>query len=235
MSARSCLILLCTTLAIGCSRDSRDILTLEELPDTKSISRYSRNAPITRYLIQIDDWHLVPQDALNVDDAVYAKHLDTVSAVQFEQVAVLRHILMKFDVHRVYLERFADDDIETLAAMLIAAKHREADRETILNLGPAGKLWVDGELGNVLPAESRAGLDAGKKDPNSDIRHRAIVDKLGNATVTVIVLGAGHDLRPQIPEGVEYIRVRTNLVAALMGEDEGLEISVDDTVSDIGP
>lgn len=216
-------------LLAGCSRDP---LSLDAMPHAKSVISYHRaEKPVTRRIIQLDDWHFVPRDAFAADlrsqdpavtaDAIedaYLRHLADVECVQAEQLLVLRHLAKRFEVDRIYLEGFAVEEIDDLAAMLVALDAGDADRETRLQLGAAGQMWCDDEIAHVLPAESRASLAAAKPTngnlaaATSDQRHKTIVATIGEAPTVIVVLGAAHDLTNVIPEGVEYVRVRTMLV-----------------------
>jgi hypothetical protein len=91
-------------------------------------------------------------------------------------------------------------------------------REDLLQIGAAGRLYLDGEIDDVLPLEDRAAWRVAKPvdgviDPKAnEARERAMANRLPRRAV--IVLGVGHDLFPWLPGEVDYLVERMEALPA---------------------
>lgn len=90
---------------------------------------------------------------------------------------------------------------------------RGLHREDLLQIGAAGRLLLAGEIDEVLPLEDHAAwraanpINPGKVEIDkgtNEQRERAMVRRLLKTERAVIVVGAAHDLRKQIPAGTKY-------------------------------
>jgi len=240
----------------------------------------------TRRIIHVRDWHLVPRDLFMLDlqtssspqfvqehgATLYARHLKAVAEVQAEQISLLRSLISRHGLRRVYIEGLTEEKADDFHAMVDVLREAEATsipkarsqrdelrmmiaddhakgrttsiataldllrqvedllaehEHRLLELGAPGRLLLSGELAEVLPLDDQDALDAANPvSPAGDVRiepaallarEQAIVRVLlDSEPVTVIVLGAAHDLTRALQsatvERVEYLRATTPAV-----------------------
>src|SRR5262249_6583851 len=90
----------------------------------------------------------------------------------------------------------------------------------LLEIGAAGRLFLDGRLENVLPLEDAKRHQEAKLIQNGKVvvdaekigkRREAIVNNVFSQTpVGVIILGGSHDLMEHLPKDTQYIRIRVS-------------------------
>lgn len=220
---------------------------LQNLPGVEAVEVAAEVKRPTHRIIHIADWHFVPEDAFAADirdqsdetiadeeiEQLYAEHLDEVRRVQAQQRRLLRELIRRHGVERVYCEGLTDGDLPIYQVIvehihrnelgepeLIAG--RSADDETLLRIGAAGQLLAAGELAEVLPAEDEIAYEQADPltddgelrfdTPTNDARQAAIVRRLlAGGSLAVVVLGGAHDLSEQIRRlgggRCEYLRV----------------------------
>lgn len=207
----------------------------------------------THRIVHIADWHFVPKDAFAADirdqshetitdeeiEQLYAEHLDEVRRVQAQQRRLLRELIRRHGVERVYCEGLTDGDLPVYKVIIEHISRCELGErdltaggtgvdETLLRIGAAGQLLAAGELAEVLPAEDEIAYEQANPLTDdgelrfdgraNDARQAAIVRRLlDGGSLAVVVLGGDHDLSDQVRQlrggRCEYIRVRVGGMA----------------------
>ena len=224
------------------------VAILQNLPGVEAVKLPVEAQRPTQRIVQIADWHFVPRDAFAIDireqageaidddelDRLYAEHLDEVRRVQVQQRRLLRELIRRHGVERVFCEGLTDSDMPVYEIIVEHFRRRglverelhpgaETVDEAALRIGSAGQLLAAGELAEVLPAEDESAYE--QADPlagsagslifdgaANDARQAAIVRRLlGNGPIAVVVLGADHDLSEQVNQlgggRCEYVKV----------------------------
>lgn len=229
-------------------------LLMSQLPGVDSFD--VRNAKVfpTHRIMHLLNWHFLPEALFAADlrdasdepipdeemDRRYAAFLDEVEAIQQEQMELIRHLICRHRLRRVFYEGFTKAQMPAFRRLANALrdfeKHKPKGetpleqlllseyRTDLLRLGAPGRLMIAGELRDVLPVEDAALLEAanpvqedGTIRLDAEIlkrREDAIVTHLlGGGPFTVIVLGGAHDLADNVPRSCQYVRVKTKLYA----------------------
>lgn len=184
--------------------------------------------PVGR-ILHLRDLHLSPPDG--IPEAAYARHLLQVELCQAEQLALLRAQVARHGLRAVWVEGMTDRGREAFLAKIEPFRGQPAKLPTppeLLNAGAAPRLWLAGELSELLPLEDAvayqaAGVDGRQDREGNRRREEAMVKRIvaQGSPLAVVVLGAAHDLRAvaaQIAPGWEVVRVTTKAVKEVMGE-----------------
>lgn len=198
------------------------------LQESDGVGRVERLVPVERprhRIIHIADLHLVTFDDLAADlrdqfgtvsdaeiRAEFAATISAVADVQEGQRRLIRWLAKYNDVRHVYLEGLTDANKPAFDAII---SEGELGSDTLFRIGAAGQMLRLGEIDAVEPADDESAyrradpLATGTFDgPENDDRERAIVERLiAGGPLSVVVLGAAHDLSRHVPPGVEYLRV----------------------------
>ena len=174
-------------------------------------------------------------------EQAYDQHLDEVEAPQDEQIEFLRALVDRHGVQAVYQEGLAPEDMERFQERIDVvwrAVERMPDtvenpidelirhelRTDLLLMGAAVRLWLEVEAPEILPVEDKALYEAANPvvdgqvqwdDEANEGREDAIVRKLLERPVSVVILGGGHDLSDNIERlapACGYVRVETHQV-----------------------
>lgn len=171
-------------------------------------------------IVHVADWHWVKEG--DHGDGDYAEFLDLVERIQLEQMDAIRGL----DVREVWVEGQSDETIADFRQHVLSLRGfvlaqgdspvdqliRDTYQEDLLQMGAAGRLLLAGEIDDVLPLEDHDAWRAAKPidgeigEASNAYRERAMSKRLPSRAV--IVLGAGHDLRPWLPPEWDYEVVR---------------------------
>jgi hypothetical protein len=198
-----------------------------------------------RTIVHVADYHLVPPDDFRAKlpedvteaeaEPLYEGFLETVDAVQAEQVEVLRAL----DVRSVWIERLTDQDVEGvhklaefMGVLVRAAKEQGEGVTGPLKSdqragGAAYHLLVEGEIDRLRPADDAELLDAanplvvGWDSPKIAERERKIVERVtaDGGPVEVLVCGGSHRLEKYLPEGWRLVRVEVKAWRKAVAEE----------------
>lgn len=208
---------------------------LRSLPGVHSVVVYPASKGATHRIIHIRNWHFVPKADFAADlrslegealsdeeiDTRYDEFLAEVDTVQAEQRKLLMSLIENHGLKQVAIEGLTKDEMPTfdkrIKVLRDFEKHKptgdspidlfilEMNRHDLLEIGAAGQLYLQGKLGEVLPAEE-AGVfeqanpvsDDGKvvfDEKRNVAREDAVVRTLLKAgPLSVIVMGGAHDL-----------------------------------------
>lgn len=227
------------------------VAILQNLPGVEAAEVLVKAKRPVHRIVHITDWHFVPREAFAIDireqaaeaidddelDRLYAEHLDEVRRVQHQQRRLLRELIRRHGVERVFCEGLTDGDMPVYQLIIEHIGRRELSEselsagpagadETLLRIGAAGQLLAAGELAEALPAEDESVYE--QADPlagtagrlifdgaANDARQTAIVRRLlDKGPIAVVVLGADHDLSDQVRQlgrgRCEYVRVKVS-------------------------
>ncbi|QGJ70607.1 Hypothetical protein PBC10988_23050 [Planctomycetales bacterium 10988] len=166
---------------------------------------------------QVLDHHITEEIRTDGEQA-FQEHLDQVERVQEEQREILKGLIEKHRLKVIYLEGLTEEDLPIFQAILAAMKRRpeKIPREQWLRVGAAGKLFIEGVIEEIRPAEDlEAYLAADPVQPDGSIvidlkkqeaREAAIVRRLVDP-INIIVLGQAHDLSDHIKPPDRYLRI----------------------------
>jgi hypothetical protein len=209
---------------------SNAVYHLEESDGVRRVERLVAVDRPKHRIIHIADVHFVSFDDLardlrdeygTVSDteirAEWGLWLQTIMAVQKKQRELIRWLATYHGVSRVFCEGLTDADKPAYDEIIRDARNFDVDLEDLLRIGAAGRALVMGQLDAVEPAEDEVAyrradpFAAGAvtfDGPANDDRERAIVERLiASGPLSVVVLGAAHDLSRHLPPGTEYLRV----------------------------
>jgi hypothetical protein len=172
-------------------------------------------------IVHIADWHWVEgKNDLELLERIQQQQMDAIRKLEVREVWVEGQSDKTIDDFRQHILKLrkvefppADSDDPTDQLIL------DTYRQDLLQIGAAGRLYLNGEIDDVLPLEDHAAWQAAKPvdgviDPKAnEERERAMVNRLPSRAV--IVLGAGHDLFKWLPGEVEC---RVERVEALPAE-----------------
>lgn len=208
---------------------------VETLAANAGVAKAEQILPGKPAIVHLVNCHWVPKRAFAESEGLEGPELDREYAAAMATAAKVHNSLLHIlaDVPEVYVEGLTDGNQQQVARELLglAVFHRELKqfdpddgeatrqilaehRQTLLRLGAAAELLLDGKPIKMLPAEG-AEHEAGRPrggmidDKLQAAREAAIVKRITakKATAT-LVLGGAHDLTPAIrPTGWGYIRV----------------------------
>lgn len=134
--------------------------------------------------------------------------------------------IRKLDVREVWIEGQSDETIADFRQHVLKlrdVKLPEGDspayRKEFLQIGAAGRLYMNGEIDNVLPLEDHNAWRAARPvdgviDPAAnEARECAMAKRLPSRAV--IVLGMDHDLSKWLPGEFEYLLERVEALEAV--------------------
>lgn len=223
---------------------------LKSLPGVESVEVAPAKTDRKRRVIHLLNWHFVPMDQYGADlnglreeplteDELFDRFeefREEVETVQKEQIELLRVLIRKHGLQKLYCEGLADEEVEDYRRLLATlkrsgkyVKHGDSPidllvqheyQNDILMIGAPGRLLMKGELDDVLPTETQQSLKAGAPfDAEGNVkfdeakieqREDVIVEHLlKGGPVSFVVLGGAHDLSDNVPDDCEYIRVAT--------------------------
>lgn len=224
---------------------------LKSLPGVESVEVIPAKAARKRRVIHLLNWHFVPRKQYEADlnslrdkpltdeesFEEFQKFRDEVEAVQQEQIKLLRVLIRKHGLKKLFCEGLAVEETEKYRSLLATLKRsakyvnrgdspidllvQHEFQNDLLMVGALGRLLMEGELDDVLPTETQESLQAGAPfdaegsvkldDSKIEQREDVIVEHLlKGGPVSMIVLGGAHDLSDNLPNNCEYIRVATN-------------------------
>lgn len=207
-----------------------DVETLSANAGVAKVDQVLQGEPA---IVHVLNWHWVPKDAFGKAEGLSGAELDReYNRAMATAAAVHRSVLRILDDQpAVYLEGLTDANRPIVAAELRALKplHRELatfdptegdaardliaeHRQSLLRLGAAAELQLDGKRIKLLPAEGiehEAWKAAPLSDEANQAREAAIVKRITKRDKpAVLVLGGGHDLSAAIrPTSWGYVRI----------------------------
>lgn len=208
---------------------------LRSLPGVHSVVVHPASKDATHRIIHIRNWHFVPKADFAADlrslegealsdekiETRYDEFLAEVDTVQAEQRKLLMSLIEHHRLKQVAIEGLTKHEIaafeKRIEVLRDFEKHKptgdspidlfilEMNRHDLLEIGAAGQLYLQGKLGEVLPAEEASALE--EANPVSDdgkvvfdekrnvAREDAVVRTLlKGGPLSVIVMGGAHDL-----------------------------------------
>ena len=226
------------------------VAILQNLPGVEAVEVLVAAERPAHRIVQIADWHFVSRDAFAADirdqadeaisddelDRLYAEHLDEVRRVQLQQRRLLRELIRRRGVVRVFCEGLTDSDMPVYEIIIEHFRRRGLEErelrpgaETVddaaLRIGSAGQLLAAGELAEVLPSEDESVYEQANPltgdgqlrfDSRANgARQVAIVRRLlDSGSLAVVILGGDHDLSEQVRQlgggRCEYVRVKVS-------------------------
>jgi hypothetical protein len=204
--------------------------SLRALPEVARVDYVGpANAPLV--VVHLRDWHFVPRELCKLDGIDFEDNLATVEKVQEDQLAIARFLIREHGVKAIHKEGISESSLEDLALLLVVLKDldrlqaaggmddeaRRHQRELTLELGIPGRLFRSDEIGKVVPLEDEKAnnearpihgwggirFDAAKLEA----RRKAIVARLPEKGMALVVLGGSHDLGPYLGADVLYVRI----------------------------
>lgn len=212
-----------------------DAEALRSLPGVHSVVVHPASKDATHRIIHIRNWHFVPKADFAADlrslegealsdeeiETRYDEFLAEVDTVQAEQRMLLMSLIEHHGLKQVAIEGLTKHEIaafeKRIEVLRDFEKHKptgdspidlfilEMNRHDLLEIGAAGQLYLQGKLGEVLPAEEVSALE--EANPVSDdgkvvfdekrnvAREDAVVRTLlKGGPLSVIVMGGAHDL-----------------------------------------
>lgn len=223
---------------------------LNSLPGVESIDVVPAKLKPKRRIIHLLNWHFVPFEQFSADlnglrdeplseDELFDEFQtfrDEVQAVQDEQQKLVRDLIRKHKLQKLYCEGLTVEETGAYRDFLATLKkhsERVNDGDTdidrllrwqyrndLLMVGVPGKLMMSGELKEVLPTETNKSItDGAPFDAKGNVQlNEAQIEKredvivehlLKGAPVVFVILGGSHDLSDNVPDDCEYIRVAT--------------------------
>lgn len=200
-----------------------DLAILAKNPGVANVEHVLPGEPA---IIHVLDWHYVSKEALANAEGLNGRELDAEHAKVLMQAGAVHKskLLILADLPEVFQEGLTDGNQVIVAAEIksLAAYHTllrrdggdDLDHErTLLRLGAAAELLLDGKSIKLLPAEGDE-HELGKSDKLGDETNRARetailkrIVKRGNTAW--LILGGGHDLTELVREheGWGYVRI----------------------------
>lgn len=165
-------------------------------------------------IVHIADWHWMPEGECNDED-----NRELVRRIQEQQMDAIRAL----DVREVWIEGQSDETIDAFRQHVLKLRsvkpNADSDNaveqfiadtyaEDLLQIGAAGRLYMNGEIDDVLPLEDHAAWRAAQPvncqidAAANEAREKAMAKRLPSRAV--IVLGVGHDLSKWLTGEFEY-------------------------------
>ncbi|WP_254508196.1 hypothetical protein [Anatilimnocola floriformis] len=200
---------------------------LEAIAKNPGVAKVERVLPGEKLIVHVLDWHYVSKEALGKAEGLKGTKLDVEHAKLLEQVAAVHKSKLQVltGVPEVFQEGLTDRNQAIVAAEIksLAPYHTllrrngtedSSHERTLLRLGAAAELLLDGKPIKLLPAEG-AEHEANDSEKLDDARVKArdgaIVKRIvAGGKTAFLILGGGHDLREAITGqvGWGYVRVR---------------------------
>jgi hypothetical protein len=195
------------------------------MPEIRACQWFGPSEPAKLTIIHLRDWHFVPRELCQIEGISFEKVLADAAAVQESQLAIARRLIKAHGLTAVYSEGLSKQSVSDLKLRLdvlkdipakVLAESGEAVKHLSLEVGTPGRLWLAGDIADVLPLEDEAELQAakpvvnGKLAPNKakiEARREAMVAQLPKEGLALIVLGGSHDLGMLLPPDTLYIQV----------------------------
>jgi hypothetical protein len=139
-----------------CDLSADAVPTLRQLPNVEEVTRHGSSGQPTHRIIHIADWHFVPKDAFAADlrsasteplsdDEITRRHgelLDEVELIQQQQIALLRTLVQKHALKRIYVEGLAEKEefifdakVSALRKVGLELVELKKEKEQLLALG----------------------------------------------------------------------------------------------------
>ena len=190
---------------------------LQHVPGVKHVERAITVKDPAKRIIHVRNAHFISKEDFAVWEPAlsrrlagerYAELLTKLEILHWREMTLFHCLAKDHGLKHVHLEGYCDTEKSRtdFSELFLAAGQPNAKRDLMLQLGPVGRLFLDGKVSKPLPCEEEALLDAAKPQgrllnrQHVEAREDAIVRNLlqRSEPVTVVLLGADHDLRDNV-------------------------------------